>query len=92
MAEKVIFEFRGSNGEGGFEFGIMHGMDGCMVDPPPGLACYQSMFFHGMRRSRGSRRANHFRDKTRRRIGETLDFFERMYDDLYGEGSGKNED
>lgn len=93
MAEKVIFEFHAENGESGYGFGFKQGMDGCMVFAPFDLACCRSMFIPGMPSAGGPRRYHRLRDKTRRRIGETLDFFERMYDDLYGGGgSGENED
>ena len=88
MVEKVIFEFRADD-EGGCGFDFGPGMDDLLG--PSILACCQVMSIPGMSHIGGSRRSRHFRDKARHHMRETLDFFERMYDDLFGgEESGES--
>lgn len=83
MAERVIFEFRADHDEGGCGFEFRHSMDDLFS--PSILACCRVMGVSGMPWAEGPRRSRRNRDKVRRHMRETLDFFERMYDDLFGE-------
>ena len=88
MAEKVIFEFHAqNNGEGacGFEFG--HGKRRCRMSGPDVWAwCWRE---HESRvpGSGRSERPRHKRGRARQHMRETLDFFEELYDDLFGESA-----
>jgi len=84
MAEKVIFEFRADRDERscGFEFG--HDMDDWPFGPSI-LACCEVIGVAGMPHTGRPRRSRRNRDRVRHPMRETLDFFERMYDDLFGQ-------
>ena len=81
MAEKVIFEFRADRDEGGCGFHFGSGMDG-LFDPSI-LACCRAAGIPGMPRAGGPKRSRRSRDHGRHHMRETLDFFERMYNDLF---------
>lgn len=79
MTEKVIFEFRVKHDEEGGGFEVRHGEDlGFWACCPP----------HDIPRppsARWPKPPHSGRDRVRHHMRETLDFFEQMYDDLFGE-------
>ena len=80
MAEKVIFELRVRREKDGYGFEVRHGEDhftllGLDIGP-----CCPLGDMPGE-----SNRQQRDRDKVRHQMRETLDFFEQMYDDLFGE-------
>lgn len=92
MAEKVIFEFRARRDEDGCGFEVRHGQGHFTVLGPDIGACCRPGGIPGGPRAGGARRSHRRSDKVRSHMRETLDFFERMYEDLFGEeesgGSG----
>ncbi len=85
MAEKVIFEFRAQRAEEGYQYEVRRGKKRFTVSKPFERECCPPVFVcfgPGIKSQNWSRR---IRDDSRRRMRETLDFFEGLYDDLYGE-------
>jgi hypothetical protein len=86
MAEKVIFEFRARCDEDSHGVEVRHG-HGCFA--VFGLDMWPCCPPEGVPRGphAGRPKGSHpGRDKARHHVRETLDFFERMYDDLFGQG------
>ncbi len=90
MAEKVIFEFRAEEGEDGYRFEFRNPDLDCMGLTPFLMSCCQTAPMGGLFGGRAS--SKHSRAKARRRMRNTLDFFQKMYDDLYGEDEVSGEE
>lgn len=84
MAEKVIFEFRATRDKDGCAFEFKHGEDHFTLFGPDIWACCPAEGIPGESRVERVKRSRRSRDRVRRRMRETLDLFERMYDDLFG--------
>jgi hypothetical protein len=84
MGEKVIFEYRANESEGGFEIRFNSGSGGCAVFGPTIWGCCTTLDAPRSRGKKQSRHKRQFKEKSRRRMRDTLDFLERMYGDLYG--------
>lgn len=91
MAEKVIFEFRVKRDEDDCRFEVRRG-EGCLSAFGPDIgACCPPEGFHGMPQPGPPPGFPPGKHRLRHNMRETLDFFERMYDDLFGEeGSDEN--
>jgi len=94
VAEKVIFEFRARREGDNYCYEIMHPEEGITVQTP---AVKRSAgktiphpFFHGLPCRMAPKRTSRTRKKSRKRMRDTLDFYERIYDELYGEGEPQN--
>jgi hypothetical protein len=77
MAERILFEFRTKRDEDGYRFEFRPGEGELMVCGPfswAGWGCRPST----------SGWADRAWERSRRTMRETLDAFERMYEDLYG--------
>lgn len=88
MAEKVIFEFRARREGDDCVYEIRHPEEGITVQIP---AVKRSAgktiphpFFHGLPCMMVPKRTSRTRKKSRKRMRDTLDFYERIYDELYG--------
>jgi hypothetical protein len=84
MAEKVIFEFRADRDESSCRFEFGHDMDDWPFGPSI-RACCEVISVAGVPHTGMPRRSRRSRDKARHPMRETLDLFERMYDDLFGQ-------
>lgn len=86
MAEKIIFEFRRTSGESGFQYEISHPAEGITVKVPgkalKGRPAPMHPAFYWMAGPCG---APGSWKKSRRRMRKTLDFYESMYNELYGD-------
>ena len=93
MADKVIFEFSAGDDEGGCGSEFGHGKGHFALFGPSIVACCHGT---GVLRGPCAGEAGHSRrgrDKVRRHMRDTLEFFEGIYDDLFGEEeSGASED
>ena len=88
MAEKVIFEFKAqNNAEGGCRFGFGHGTHCFRASGPDVWAWCWGGHESRVPGSGGSARPRHKRGTGRQHVRETLSFFERLYDDLFGENA-----
>ena len=85
MAEKVIFEFRAESNEKRIRYKYRRGDGDYKVLNPPRRSYHPPMLFCPVPWVRGPWISRRRRDKTRRRMRATLDFYEQMYDELYGE-------
>jgi hypothetical protein len=84
MAEKIILEFRADDHEDGCGCGYGHGWDSFLAFGPAIMAFCTEMGVPGAPPAERPQQAHGRRDKARHDMRETLDFFERMYDDLFG--------
>ncbi|MEA3441760.1 MAG: hypothetical protein U9R58_15905 [Chloroflexota bacterium] len=84
MTEKVIFEFRTRQDEKGMRYEIKYPADGIAVHAPAWKDFYPS-FLPCSSSKREIKRACRLRLRSRWQMRKTLDFYERMYEDLYGE-------
>jgi hypothetical protein len=83
MAERVIFEYRAGGRRGKRRFDFEHG--GFVSAFHSSIrACFQPGEETGQRFQEKVVRFSRRRRKARRRVRKTLEFFERLYDDLYG--------
>ena len=88
MAEKVIFEFRAqNNGEGACAFELGHGTHCCRVSGPDVWAWCWGGHKSRVPGSGRSAQPRHKRGRARQHMRETLDFFEELYDDFFGDGA-----
>lgn len=79
MSEKVLFEFKAEETDDGYTYVFKHDKE-TFGDAGPS---FLKRFFGSS--SRGpSRRFGKFRRMARRRMRRRLDFFENVYDELYG--------
>ena len=79
MSEKVLFEFRVEETEDGYNYVVNHDKETFGESGP----YFLRRFFSPMKK--GSRkRFRKFRKVARRRMRRRLDYFERVYDELYG--------
>ncbi len=85
MAEKVIFEFRVKRDEDGCGFEVRRGEGRLGVFGPDIGACCPPGGFPGMPQPGPPPGFPPGKDRLRNNMRETLDFFERIYDDLFGE-------
>jgi hypothetical protein len=83
MAEKVIFEFRVTDDEKGRGFCVRHDGDCAEVFAPILVTGCQEGPVPWVDFSPSSRRHHRNKQKARRHTRHTLDFFERVYDDLF---------
>lgn len=84
MTEKVIFEFRTKQDEKGLRYEIKYPAEGIAVHAPvrkdfcsPFIPCSSS--------KRDIKRVCRLRMRSSWQMRKTLDYYERMYEDLYGE-------
>ncbi len=91
MAEKVIFEFRAEPGEGGCGFSFRHDTDEWLF-PASLWACCQMMGTSERPRAEGKRRSRGPKHKVRRHMRDTLDFYEQLYEDLFGRETSEESD
>ena len=81
MAEKVIFEFHADQVESDCGFGFGHRMNGLFGRSD--LDCCRMMGIHGTSCGEEPEQSD-YRDQAHHHMRETLDLFERIYEDLFG--------
>ena len=79
MSEKVLFEFRAEENEDGYSVIVKHDKEALSDWCPP----IRGHFFRSLKNDlmKGMRR---HRRLSKRRMRRGLDFYERMYEELYG--------
>ena len=85
MTEKVIFELRAEPSEEGTRYKVRRGDGDFKILKPSKRGFRPPILFCPVPWVRGPWRSRRLRNKSRRRMRATLDFYEQMYDDLYGE-------
>ena len=85
MTEKVIFEFRNEQSDEGTQYKVRRGDGDFKILKPRKRGFIPPMLFCPMPWMKMPWRSRRLRDKSRRRMRATLDFYEQMYDDLYRE-------
>jgi hypothetical protein len=86
MSEKVLFEFRAEENEDGYNVIVKHDKEALSDWCPP----IRGRFFQSLRKDVKKRMHRH-RRLSKRRMRRGLNFYERMYGELYGsvdEGEG----
>jgi hypothetical protein len=79
MSEKVLFEFRTEENEDGYIFEVKHDKEAFPCWSPS----LRKGFFPRVRREMRRRLRKH-RRSAKRRMRRNLDFYERVYEELYG--------
>jgi hypothetical protein len=79
MSEKVLFEFRAEEKEDGYNVSVKHDKE-ALSDWCPAI---RSRFFQSVKRGM-TKRMRHYRRFSKRGMRRGLNFYERMYEDLYG--------
>jgi hypothetical protein len=85
MTEKVIFELRREQSEDGIRYKVRRGDGDFKVLKPHKRGFHPPMLFCPMPWMKMPWHSRRLRNKSRRRMRATLDFYEQMYADLYGE-------
>lgn len=89
MTEKIVFEFRADHKQSGCGSGFGHSI--CDLFGPSILDCHDMMSVHGMSCGGRSKQSYH-EDRARHHMRDTLDLFERLYKDLFGEEAGRGKE
>ena len=89
MADKVIYEMRVERVNNRYQYRIRHPQEGLTVSFPAGGKC-RPVFFPVMRKKVMRLRNRRMREKSRQHMRRTLDFYEELYDQLYGEEGAGN--
>ena len=79
MSEKVLFEFRAEENEDGYSVVVKHDKEALSDWCPP----FSGRFFQSLRKD-VKRRMRRHRGLSKRRMRRGLNFYERMYEELYG--------
>ena len=80
MSEKVIFEFRVEETEDGFNYVVNHDKETFGEAGPAFMKRFLPFSSHGP-----SKRLKKYRKFAKRRMRKRLDFFEKVYGELYGQ-------
>ena len=83
MAERVIYEFRARQTDDGVQYEIKHPGGGKAVRYPSVLGICPP-FFRWMPARSARRRARAMKAKSRNHMRRRLDFYEKLYQDMYG--------
>jgi hypothetical protein len=78
MSEKVLFEFRAEENEDGYTFAVKHDKDAF-----PFLFPFMRGRLSPAAREKMAKRWQRFHKFSKRRMRRKLNFYERMYEDLY---------
>lgn len=85
MTEKVLFEFRSEQSDQGTKYKVRRG-EGDFKELKPHISgFFPPMLFCPMPWMVKPWHSRRLKEKSRRRMRATLDFYEQMYADLYGE-------
>lgn len=83
MVEKVIFQFRARQTDGGTQYEIKHPREGIAVRYPSAMGVCLP-FIRWMPSKPARRRARAKKAKSRNHMRRRLDFYEKLYQDMYG--------
>ncbi|OGO18370.1 MAG: hypothetical protein A2Z14_15485 [Chloroflexi bacterium RBG_16_48_8] len=79
MSEKVLFEFRAEEDEDGYTFVVKHDKEAI----PAWCPAIKNRSFPSLKEG-AMKRFRKYRTLSKRRMRRRLNFFERMYEELYG--------
>lgn len=87
MSEKVIFEFRVEEDEDGYDYVFKHDKETFGESGPAFMKRFLSFSGKGP-----GKRVRKFRTLAKRRMRRRLDFFEKVFDELYGQEDDDEEE